>query len=398
MKCQHCGKETADDSKHCQFCGKPVSQDTPVQEPTTQSTAAQATNAWYKKWWIWVIAAVVVAGIATACVFMFSCKSGDPVVEPKKIETTAGTAAQTTEKTTAATEPAKADYDKIIKEGFEKVGITAIYNSIDKYKGAKILTAVLVKDLGENAVYANLENDKKTVAFYKFVFDDKNEIKNVKKGEYVAVYGVVNPKGMTSGTIEVDECHVASLGDEAKGFFGTIKDEKIKVPSTTAAATTAAKTTAAATTAAGTTASPTTQPATEKPTDQPATTDPTETTQPTTKGYEKILYDDNKIVVKYKSFTDNEFYAGYFISVENKSGKDLYIGACDSKVNGKPLDLLICDLAENGKSIDTEMFILKSDLEEAGIVELQEITFKFIFDDPNDWDHPIKSKDITFNP
>ena len=22
MKCQHCGKETADDSKHCQFCGK----------------------------------------------------------------------------------------------------------------------------------------------------------------------------------------------------------------------------------------------------------------------------------------------------------------------------------------------------------------------------------------
>ena len=60
--------------------------------------------------------------------------------------------------------------------------------------------------------------------------------------------------------------------------------------------------------------------------------------------------------------------------------------------------MLICDLAENGKSIDTEMFILKSDLEEAGIVELQDITFKFIFDDPNDWDHPIKSKDITFNP
>ena len=170
MKCQHCGKQIANDSKKCSFCGKPV--------------GPNGGGAWYKKWWIWLIAALVVAGIVITCILVFSGK-GDNKVEPKKIETTASTTiAPVTEATLvpASTAPKKS-IDDIIAEDYEKVGIGQLHNNADKYKGKKIITVIQTKDLGDSALYGTVEKDGKTLSFLQFVFDDPKEFKDVRRGD-----------------------------------------------------------------------------------------------------------------------------------------------------------------------------------------------------------------------
>ena len=123
---------------------------------TNKPAAAQA-GAWYKKWWIWLIAAVVVAGIVIGCVFAFSGGSGEQKkTDPKVIETTVAettTAPQTTKATAAATTaPKKPSIDEIVEQGFKKVGIVKLHNHINDYKGVKIITAVTVIIARGNAI------------------------------------------------------------------------------------------------------------------------------------------------------------------------------------------------------------------------------------------------------
>ena len=82
------------------------------------------------------------------------------------------------------------------------------------------------------------------------------------------------------------------------------------------------------------------------------------------------------------------------MNVENKSGKNFYVGAVDSKVNGKPIDLLAFDYVEAGKTAEADMYVIRFDLEEAGIQAIDDLTFKFIFEYPDDWEHPLITKEI----
>ena len=415
MFCPYCGKQIDDDSKHCQYCGKdvtgqPSSESAPAPEtapetapapaPETEpATAPAASGAWYKKWWIWVIAGGAVAVIVTVCILL-SFIMKPKTVEPTPIATIATTATTPEATTAAATSlaPKKQTIDDIIASGYEKVGYVALYNNIDKYKGKNIITAAEVKDIGESALYFTLDENKKTLAFYEFRFTDKDEIKDIRKGEYAVIYGTVNEKGMLGSHIEIENSHVAAVKDEAKKFFDGIKDEKAKIP-TTAPSTTKAATTAAKkeTTAPATTEAPTKSPEkpTEKPTEkpEPATTKPDDT-QPTTKGEENVLFNEKNIKVTYEGYEILDDYVVFKIHVDNKSKRDFYVGAMDSKANGKPIDLLAMEYVEKGKSADTGMYIIRYDLEEQGIQRVDKLNFKFVFDFPDDWDHPLISKDI----
>ena len=384
MKCQHCGKQIANDSKKCSFCGKPV--------------GPNGGGAWYKKWWIWLIAALVVAGIVITCILVFSGK-GDNKVEPKKIETTASTTiAPVTEATLvpASTAPKKS-IDDIIAEDYEKVGIGQLHNNADKYKGKKIITVIQTKDLGDSALYGTVEKDGKTLSFLQFVFDDPKEFKDVRRGDFVAIYGIVNPEGRHSGTIQIDECHIAATGDEAKAFLDTIQDEQATEPTTVAPTT---KPTTAPTTAPTTkpTTAPTTAPATTAPAPKPteAPTQPT-TVAPTTIP-QKVIYNENGVTVTLKGVQQDELAYHYVVHVKNNSGKDLWLSTKDSKVNDKPIDLISGAFLKNGAETDTTMFVLNEDLEDAKIINIDSLKFKFLFDHEDDWDNPIISKEIVITP
>ena len=431
MFCPYCGKQIEDGSKHCQYCGRVVTQETtavtqdapapaPVTAPAQDAPASVTTpppvspqppapapsGAWYKKWWIWVIAGVVVAAIVVACIFIFMPK-GPKKVEPKKTETTvaATTAQPTTAPVTAATlataAPKKESIDDIIAKGFEKTGYIALYNNTDKYKGKKIITAAEIQDIGENALYFVLTDGKKKYAFYEFQFKDKEEIKDIRKGEFAAIYGTVNEEGMLGSHIEIMDCHIAAVKDEAKKFFDSIKDEKLPVPTqastTKPVATTSAKKETTSPEKKETTAPerPTEKPS-QKPTEKPAptTTEPFETVQPTTKGEDNVLFNENGINVVYAGYEDDDDYITFKVNVENKSGKNFYVGAVDSKVNGKPIDLLAFDYVEAGKTAEADMYVIRFDLEEAGIQAIDDLTFKFIFEYPDDWEHPLITKEI----
>ena len=423
MFCPYCGKQIDDGSKHCQYCGKSVTQDasapapaptpapTPVPTPEPASAPAQApapaptadasqnpapapSRAWYKKWWIWVIAGVVLAGIiTTACIFFFMSK-GPKTVDPKKVVPIATTnAPETTTKPAATTAPAttapkKESIDDIIAKGYEKVGYVALYNNADKYKGKKIITAAEVKDIGDTALYFILSEGKKNLAFYEFQFKDKGEIKDIRKGEFAVIYGTVNEKGLLGSHIEIQDCHIAAVKDEAKKFFDDLKDEKPKTETT-------APVSKAATTAKPT-EKPTEKPApTEKPTEKPApTTDPVETVQPTTKGEPGVIFNEKDIKVTYQGFEIEDDFVTFKIHIDNKSKHDCYVGVMDSKVNGQLFDILALDFVEKGKSLDSGLYLIRYDLQEKGIENIDKINFKFVFENPDDWDHPIISKDI----
>ena len=66
----------------------------------------------------------------------------------------------------------------------------------------------------------------------------------------------------------------------------------------------------------------------------------------------------------------------------------------DSKVNGKLFDILALDFVEKGKSLDSGLYLIRYDLQEMGIENIDKINFKFVFENPDDWDHSIISKDI----
>ena len=367
---------------------------------TNKPAAAQA-GAWYKKWWIWLIAAVVVAGIVIGCVFAFSGGSGEQKkTDPKVIETTVAettTAPQTTKATAAATTaPKKPSIDEIVEQGFKKVGIVKLHNHINDYKGVKIITAVTVRDLGEQTVYATVDKDSKTLAFYKFELADKNEFKDAKKGEVIAVYGTVSPQGNVGGTVQIQDCHIAAVGDEAKDFLKSLDDEQPTVPTT--APVTTHPTTAPVTTAPATTAPATTAPA---PTKAPETTAPA--TKPTEPPVEpttidigtKTIYSENGVVVTLQGMLIDQSYVKFDIHIDNQSGKQLYVGAMDSSVNGKTIDLIAFELMEIGEEKDSGMFLLSSDLKDAGIDRINSMRFKLILEDPNDWDNPIISDEIS---
>lgn len=69
MFCQKCGKELIEGSVFCPSCGNPVqiqgeatnAESTVLQKNITNTnTAVKRSKPWYKRWWIWIIAAVIV--------------------------------------------------------------------------------------------------------------------------------------------------------------------------------------------------------------------------------------------------------------------------------------------------------------------------------------------------
>lgn len=367
MKCPHCGKEIADNRHTCPYCREIV---------------GPPSNAWYTKWWIWVLAAVAVGSITLALVLAFGgCDNQSST--PKAVPATAFTA-PATESTTA---PGKT-MDQIVAEGYEKIGPAKLFNNINKYKGKKVLTAIVAKDLGTDAVYATLEEKSKTLTNYKFNLADASELKNIKKGDYVALYGTVSKNGSVSGTIDVGDCHVAAAGSAAKLFYDTLKDDKTATTAPTTKATTA-PTTAPATKA---TTAPTTVPAT--------TVAPTKATQPTTVPDGKLLFNENNITVSYVEVNDGDAYVTLKLHYDNKSDTDYYINTENSTVNGIdiPLTSEYSDIMGSGQSGDATLYLLRSDLDNAGISSVNELRFRFVFNDSEDWQRAITSKEIVINP
>ena len=152
--------------------------------------------------------------------------------------------------------------------------------------------------------------------------------------------------------------------------------------------TTAPATTAPATTAPAPTKAPeTTAPAT-KPTEPPV--------EPTTIDIgTKTIYSENGVVVTLQGMLIDQSYVKFDIHIDNQSGKQLYVGAKDSSVNGKTVDLIAFELMEIGEEKDSGMFLLSSDLKDAGIDRINSMRFKLILEDPNDWDNPIISDEIS---
>ncbi len=347
MRCQHCGKDIPEKSTSCEFCGKPV----------------ETAKAWYKQRWVLLIAVPVVIAVIVGCILVFSGRSGDKNIRPIATEAVTEASADVNsanQSSSAQTASSGFSGEEIIKKGYEKIGFVKLYNKIDSYKGAKIITAVDADDIGESALYSSLIQDNKTLAFYQFVFNDPKEIETVKKGEYVVIYGVVNPKGMVSSTIEVDECHIAAVGMDARAFLDSITDEKPMTPAVKPTEKPAAASASKATTA------PTVEP----------------TAAPKATPVNSVVSRDHGFIVSYmgKSY-DEELEAFVFtFHFENNSRKDLFIGSQDSSVDGKPVDLLAVNYIRDGESENTEMFILQSDLDELGIKDFKELKFRFRYE------------------
>lgn len=75
MFCQKCGKELIEGSVFCNSCGHPVQiqgevtnaeSTVPQNNTTNKTTAIKRSKPWYKRWWIWVIAAAVLLFILAA--------------------------------------------------------------------------------------------------------------------------------------------------------------------------------------------------------------------------------------------------------------------------------------------------------------------------------------------
>lgn len=75
MFCQKCGKELIEGSVFCNSCGHPVqiqgeatnaASTVPQNNTTNKTTAIKRSKPWYKRWWIWVIAAAVLLFILAA--------------------------------------------------------------------------------------------------------------------------------------------------------------------------------------------------------------------------------------------------------------------------------------------------------------------------------------------
>ncbi len=370
MKCPNCGKGIADNRHTCPYCG----------------VSLNTTSPWYTKWWIWVIAAVVVSGIVIGSILAFSSCNNNQNDVPKKRTTTVGTTAPYTESTTAA----GMSMDDIVAKGYEKVGYTKLYNNLNKYKGKKVLTAVVAKDIGTDAVYTSLEDNSKTLTNFKFNMADASELSNAKKGDYVAVYGTVNKNGSVSGTIAVDDCHIAAVGSTAKLFADTLKDEK---PATTAPTTTKPATTAA-------TAAPVTRATTPATTAAPTTVAPTQATQPTTVPDDKVLFNENNFSISYLSANDGDESFVVKIHFDNKSGDGYHINTENATVNGKDVELESSrfEAVGNGESGDMELYVPRYVLDEEGITSVSQLRFRFVLNDAEDWDSSITSKEIVITP
>lgn len=74
MFCQKCGKELIEGSVFCNSCGHPVqiqgevtnAASTVPSNITNKTTTIKRSKPWYKRWWIWIIAAAVLLFILAA--------------------------------------------------------------------------------------------------------------------------------------------------------------------------------------------------------------------------------------------------------------------------------------------------------------------------------------------
>ena len=97
MKCKKCGQEIDNSGKFCPQCGTPVDGEQPA------SNAKKAQKPFYKRWWFWLIAVVILFGGCTKLVS--TPAETTPATETAAVETTTElTVATVAEETVANTQ------------------------------------------------------------------------------------------------------------------------------------------------------------------------------------------------------------------------------------------------------------------------------------------------------
>ena len=127
MKCVRCNQENAPGAKFCNSCGYPLPTQEPiVQNPpqiTIQNSVADVPpkKPWYKKWWIWLIIAVVIS-VILGLVFGRR-EDGTSMFEmPLQVETTA-----------KPTEPAERTEPYTVGETYSDDGLEITFVSSGDY-------------------------------------------------------------------------------------------------------------------------------------------------------------------------------------------------------------------------------------------------------------------------
>lgn len=151
MKCQHCGKELEPNAKFCDGCGAPVQGQTnsnqyvpPVQYQNNQVQQIEnKKKPIYKKWWFWVIIALVAICVIGAMSGKNDNKSSKTASTTETVTTVAEetTAEETTEEPTTVEpttekpteDPAKVESE--FKDSCETIDFETLSRNPDKYKG-----------------------------------------------------------------------------------------------------------------------------------------------------------------------------------------------------------------------------------------------------------------------
>ena len=80
MFCRKCGKQLNDDWKSCPYCGEPTDVRHNIENPASESGNISAP--FYKKWWFWAIAAVIIIAIVLMSILILNI-GGKDNKEPK---------------------------------------------------------------------------------------------------------------------------------------------------------------------------------------------------------------------------------------------------------------------------------------------------------------------------
>ena len=261
ITCPSCGSQLTVDSEKefffCSNCGTRIAKAPQPQQITPNQNKPPINNSqfqpqpvpqqrakrpWYKKWWIWVIAGVVLTAII-GIVFGQRDNGSKDFDDFKQIEATGGqkseekkeeTKADTSETTEAANELSAEDIiDRLTKQGYEEVSPSVLYNHPDKYEGQKIVTAALISNTSSDYLYSDIDNEKILNSLC-FKCKSMADTMNAKEGDYVIVYGTGDGKSLVGSYRDFKDCRVASVGDQAKIEYDKLvleasdKENKIK--------------------------------------------------------------------------------------------------------------------------------------------------------------------------
>lgn len=171
--CKHCGAEIAAAAKTCPNCG------------------GKNSKPFYKKVWFWVLALVLVLGIAGAAGGSGGSSTSDSTGQSEA-------AAEEQQE-----EPAIEYQDASVESLFDELENNAM-NASDNYKGQYLSITGVLGTIDSNGSYFSLESDNDNYMFQTITCYIKNDeqlekVKTLSKGDTITVKGKVTDVGEVLG-------------------------------------------------------------------------------------------------------------------------------------------------------------------------------------------------------